>query len=116
MPDPGTGGVKGRWRFRPPCTNTGPLAVGSPFLGNKGCTVPADGVYTPPPREVMSEIVGCTTVANAVNNITSGDGPPAHAGCMYRNPAIEYLWPEFPFGTAVPELNFAGEQLLTAPA
>jgi hypothetical protein len=52
MPDPGppNGAAQGRWRFRPPCTNTGPLAVGSPFLGNKGCTAPPGGIYTPPMR------------------------------------------------------------------
>lgn len=118
MPDPGApgGAIKGRWRFRAPCTVSGPLAVGSPFLGTKGCTPPAAGTYLPPPREVMSEIVGCTTVANAVNNITSGDGPAAHAGCMYRNPAIEYIFPEFLAGTPVTELNFAGERLLLAAA
>eukprot|EP00953_Heterococcus_sp_UTEX-ZZ885_P023011 12678-Heterococcus_DN1.PRE.1 len=83
MPDPGpagaVGSVQGRWRFRPQCTVAGPLTVGSPYLGNKGCTPPAGGVYTPPPREVMSEVVGCTEQTD----------PNALISCICRNPAIE---------------------------
>jgi hypothetical protein len=56
---------------------TGPLTPASPYLGNKGCTPPVDGVYTPPPREVMSTVVGCTKQATGL------------PGCSYRNPAIE---------------------------
>ena len=110
MPDPGPpgGATQGRWRFRPPCTQTGPLTPASPYLGNKGCTSPAGGIYTPPMREVMSEVVGCQTVAGAANNMTSGDGPPQHAGCQYRNPTIEYIWPENAPGAPIVENNFQG--------
>ena len=113
MPDPGppNGAAKGRWRFRPPCTTPGPLVVGSPYLGNKGCTAPPAGVYTPPTREVMADITGCTPVVGAVNGITSGTGP--GAGCMYRNPTIEYIWPENIPGTPIAESNFQGEFCIT---
>jgi hypothetical protein len=113
MPDPGppNGAVKGRWRFRPDCTVNGSLTTASQFLGNKGCTPPDGGVYTPAPREVMVDITGCTPVEGAANGVTSGDGP--GAGCMYRNPAIEYIWPENVPGAPIVPNNFAALQFLT---
>ncbi len=71
-------------------------------------TGPANGIYTPPMREVMAEVIGCQTVAGAANNMTSGDGPPQHAGCQYRNPTIEYIWPENAPGAPIVENNFQG--------
>jgi hypothetical protein len=59
----------------------------------------------------MSEIVGCNTTAGAANGMTSGDGPPLHAGCMYRNPTIEYIWPENVPGAPIVENNFQGASL-----
>eukprot|EP00953_Heterococcus_sp_UTEX-ZZ885_P034607 17903-Heterococcus_DN1.PRE.1 len=106
MPDPGpagaVGSVQGRWRFRPQCTVQGPLTPASPYLGNKGCTPPAGGVYTPPPREVMSNIVGCT-------QSSTGTLP----GCSYRNPAIEYIWGENVPGAPIVENNFNSVPFLT---
>ena len=53
-PDPGppTGAVRGRWRFRPPCTAT--IQTISP---GKGCTPPPAGQFIPPTREVRAVVM-----------------------------------------------------------
>jgi hypothetical protein len=64
--------------------------VGSAYLGNKGCSPPAEGLYLPPPREVQSEVVGCipSPVQLDSNGVNTG-GIEGIPGCTYRNPAIE---------------------------
>jgi hypothetical protein len=54
IPDlgPPTGAVRGRWRFRPPCTST--IQTISP---GKGCTPPPSGQFIPPTREVRAVVM-----------------------------------------------------------
>ena len=49
-PGPPNGAVKGRWRFRPPCTVTVPT--------DKKCVGPVGGSFLPPTREVRAVIEG----------------------------------------------------------
>ena len=49
-PGPPNGAVKGRWRFRPPCT--------VPVATDKKCVGPAGGSFLPPTREVRAVIEG----------------------------------------------------------
>ena len=55
LPDPGPpgGAVRGRWRFRPPCTDT---LVGLAAKPGKGCTPPPAGQFIPPTQEVRAVI------------------------------------------------------------
>lgn len=122
MPDPGplaapgarrgaAGAVRGRWRFRPPCVNfpTVDLDPNAPFLGNRGCTPPPGGVYKPV-REVMASVMGCQPQYGAGNGLTSGDADTGFGGCHYRNPSIEFLWPENVPGARPVENNFQCER------
>ncbi len=93
--DPGAangGAVKGRWRFRPPCT----AAVAS----DKSCTPPPGGTFLPPTREVRAVVEGAwvpgqtTTYANGII-----------AG-QYHAPILEYLFPENIPGTPIVPNNF----------
>src|SRR4051812_39306506 len=101
--DPGApnGAVKGRWRFRPPC-----LAFGTvPGKPEKDCVMNAANTFLPPPREVRAVIEGAwlpnapagTVAPTAANGITFG---------QYRNPAIEYIFPENVPGTPIVPNNF----------
>jgi hypothetical protein len=127
QPDAGppTGAVRGRWRFRPPCTATaGTLTPG------KGCTPPPTGQFVPPTREVRAVITGLSqlvpggTTANPASQIPVDPAPV----CLYTNgvktnttacttangifygqyhaPIGEYIFPENVPGTVVPENNF----------
>src|SRR4051812_10399077 len=101
--DPGApnGAVKGRWRFRPPC-----LAFGTvPGKPEKDCVMNAANTFLPPPREVRAVIEGAwlpnapagTVAPTAANGITYG---------QYRQPSIEYIFPENVPGTPIVPNNF----------
>ncbi|NUQ32473.1 MAG: hypothetical protein HOP99_06605 [Dermatophilaceae bacterium] len=110
MPDPGPpgGAVRGRWRFRPPCTAT--------VATQKACTPPPAGKFIPPTREVRavvdgdsqfkpgtieanpnSQVPGTASAKTAANGIYYG---------QYHAPIGEYIFPENVPGTPVPENNF----------
>ena len=110
LPDAGppTGAVRGRWRFRPPCTAT--------LASAKACTPPPGGGFIPPTREVRavvtglsqflpgtinanpaSQVPGTLTAKKAANGIFYG---------QYHAPIGEYIFPENVPGTPVPEANF----------
>ena len=110
MPDAGppTGAVRGRWRFRPPCT-----AVVATV---KACTPPPAGEFIPPTREVRavidglqmfqpntiipnpaSQVPGTPTALTAANGIFYG---------QYHAPINQYIFPENVPGTQIPENNF----------
>jgi len=101
--DPGApnGAVKGRWRFRPPCQAFGTVAA----KADKACIMNASGTFLPPPREVRAVIEGAwlpnapagTVPLIAANGITAG---------QYRNPAIEYIFPENVPGKPIVPNNF----------
>jgi hypothetical protein len=96
--DPGapTGAVKGRWRFRPPCTVT--------VATQKACTPPPNNTFLPPTREVRAVIEGAwtppvapATSPTAANGLTWG---------QYHAPIAEYIFPENIPGTPIPPNNF----------
>jgi hypothetical protein len=110
MPDlgPPTGAVRGRWRFRPPCTAAVPTT--------KACTPPPAGQFIPPTREVRAVLDGLeqykpgTLDANPFSQIpTDKTAKTAANGIFYGQyhaPIGEYIFPENVPGTAVPENNF----------
>jgi hypothetical protein len=93
-PGPPLGAVKGRWRFRPPCT-----AVGTPT--QKDCVGPAAGAFLPATREVRAVIEGLqsqvTTPQLSANGIIYG---------QYHAPIGEYIFPENVPGVPPPPNNF----------
>jgi hypothetical protein len=93
-PGPPTGTVKGRWRFRPPCTG---LAATFRF-----CLGPLDETtFLPATREVRAVIDGAWTPASSIperNGLTAG---------QYHAPIQEYLFQENLPGVAPPPINFA---------
>jgi hypothetical protein len=95
-PGPPNGAVKGRWRFRPPCT----AAVAT----DKACTPPPGGVFIPPTREMRAviegqqgQVPGLATAKTAANGIFYG---------QYHAPILEYIFPENIPGTPIVENNF----------
>jgi hypothetical protein len=94
--DPGapTGMVKGRWRFRPPCTG-----VTATF---RFCFGPLEeNTFLPAAREVRAVIEGAWTPANTVpetNGLIAG---------QYHAPIQTYLFQENLPGTPPPPINFA---------
>ena len=110
MPDlgPPTGAVRGRWRFRPPCSATVPTT--------KACTPPPAGQFIPPTREVRavvdshSQFLPGTSTPNPASQVPGTPGAtPAANGIFwgqYHAPIGEYIFPENVPGTAVPENNF----------
>jgi len=91
-PGPLVGAVRGRWRFRPPCTGT--------VATDKQCTPPANGVFLPAPREVRAVIEGAWApgqTATAANGLIYG---------QYHAPIGEYIFPEQIPGAPVPPANF----------
>jgi hypothetical protein len=102
LPDPGApvGAVKGRWRFRPPCSAFGTV----PAKPDKTCVMNQSNTFLPPPREIRAVIEGGwiapiapALAPTAANGITYG---------QYRNPAIEYIFPENIPGTPIVNNNF----------
>jgi hypothetical protein len=91
-PGPPTGALKGRWRFRPPCT----VAVAT----QKACVPPAGGTFLPPTREVRAVIEGAWDPAA---NTTFANG--LIAG-QYHAPILEYIFPENIPGSPIVENNF----------
>ena len=93
-PGPPTGTVKGRWRFRPPCTG-----VVATF---KFCLGPLDETtFLPATREVRAVIDGAWTPSRSVpqpNGLIAG---------QYHAPIQEYLFQENLPGVAPPPINFA---------
>jgi len=107
--DPGapTGAVKGRWRFRPPCDPFGTV----PAKPEKACVMNASNTFLPPPREVRAVIEGAW-----LPNTQAGLAPTAANGItwgQYRNPAIEYIFPENVPGTPIVANNFDTIDFLT---
>lgn len=136
LPDlgPPLGAVRGRWRFRPPCTAT--IATLQP---GKGCTPPPTGQFLPVTREVravvgeslagqapvtpsLSQFLPGTLNANPASQVPVGPAAPCVyvAGVaqshpcttangifygQYHAPIGEFIFPENVPGTAVPENN-----------
>jgi hypothetical protein len=99
-PGPLVGAVRGRWRFRPPCTGT--------VATDKQCTPPANGVFLPAPREVRAVIEGAWApgqTATAANGLIYG---------QYHAPIGEYIFPEQIPGAPVPPANFESMPCRTA--
>jgi len=103
-PAGGIGAVKGRWRFRPPCT------AGVPTDGK--CTPPPTGVFDPPPREVRAVLEG------AYPGPVIPVGPAGAGGTLitgqYHAPIGEYIFPEQVVGAPVPPANFEVMAFLAA--
>jgi hypothetical protein len=95
-PGPPTGAVKGRWRFRPPCT--------AGVATDRACTPPPAGTFLPPPREVravlegqQSQNPGLAGALTAANGIFYG---------QYHAPIGEYIFPENVPGSPIVQNNF----------
>ena len=89
----GLGAVKGRWRFRPPCTIA---AGGAPT--QKACAAPPGGVFIPPTREMRAVVEGTHDAPTlAANGILAG---------QYHAPIAEYIFPENVPGSPIVENNF----------
>jgi len=93
---PPNGAVKGRWRFRPPCT----AAVAT----DKACTPPPGGTFLPPTREVRAVIEGAwippapnTQSPTSANGLIFG---------QYHAPILEYIFPENIPGSPIVPNNF----------
>jgi hypothetical protein len=110
MPDlgPPTGAVRGRWRFRPPCTASVPTT--------KSCTPPPSGQFIPPTREVRAVFDGLSqfnpgsSTANPNSQVPGTSGAATAANGLYwgqyHAPIGEYIFPENIPGSAIPENNF----------
>jgi hypothetical protein len=127
QPDAGppTGAVRGRWRFRPPCTG-----VVNALPAGKNCSPPPAGQFIPPTREVRAVIHGlsqflpgtiipnpasqvpvaavqaCTYVGGTKTNPTACTTANGLFYGQYHAPIGEYIFPENVPGSAVPENNF----------
>ena len=99
-PGPPNGAVKGRWRFRPPCT----AAVAT----DKACTPPPGGVFIPPTREMRAIIEGqqATQVPPAPTNPNARLAANGIYYGQYHAPILEYIFPENIPGTPIVENNF----------
>lgn len=107
-PGPPNGAVKGRWRFRPPCTAS--------VATDKACTPPPGGTFLPPTREVRAVIEGqqsqgcptasaCANPASPVSNTALKSANGLVYG-QYHAPILEYIFPENIPGTPIVENNF----------
>ena len=120
LPDlgPPTGAVRGRWRFRPPCT-----AV---VATTKACTPPPAGQFIPPTREVRAVVDGLsqfkpgTIIANPNSQVPGTPSAKTTANGIfygqYHAPIGQYIFPENVPGTAIPENNFNTCLLYTSPS
>jgi len=110
---PPTGPVRGRWRFRPPCT--GAVAT------DKVCTPPPAGVFVPPTREVRAVITGLQQFLTGTHTPNpASQVPPSGAITVttaittangifygqYHAPINQYIFPENIPGNVIPENNF----------
>jgi hypothetical protein len=95
-PGPPTGAVKGRWRFRPPCTAT--------VADQKSCTPPPAGTFLPPTREMRAVIEGLQS-QNPANPLAIAYANGIFAG-QYHAPIGEYIFPENIPGSPIVENNF----------
>ena len=102
---PPTGAVKGRWRFRPPCTGT--------VATDKVCTPPPAGTFLPPTREVRAVVEGLQSQVTALN---SNDQTKTAANGLfygqYHAPILEYIFPENIPGAPIVENNFNAIEFL----
>ena len=106
-PGPPNGAVRGRWRFRPPCTVT--------VATDKKCVGPAGGTFLPVTREVRAVVEGMqqfqadgtpnpgSQVPGTPTAVTSANG--IYYG-QYHAPIGEYIFPENVPGQPIPENNF----------
>jgi hypothetical protein len=94
-PGPPNGAVKGRWRFRPPCT----AAVAT----DKACTPPPGGTFLPPTREVRAVIEGAFKAPITPQSPTAANGI---VFGQYHAPIQEYIFPENIPGTPIVPNNF----------
>jgi hypothetical protein len=95
-PGPPTGAVKGRWRFRPPCTAVTPT--------QKACTPPPTGTFLPPTRDMRAVVEGAW-----VPPIPPATSPTSANGLVFgqfRAPIFEYIFPENIPGTPIVANNF----------
>lgn len=100
VPDPGppTGPVKGRWRYRPPCT----AVAGAETV--KACSPAPAGTFLPPTREVRAVIEGLQSQnPQSAGAVTTANG--IFYG-QYHAPIGEYIFPENLPGTPIVENNF----------
>ena len=92
-PGPPNGAVKGRWRFRPPCTG-----VTATF---RFCFGPLDETtFLPAPREVRAAVGGTWVTPRTtkeLNGLIAG---------QYHAPIAAYLFAENLAGTTPPPINF----------
>jgi hypothetical protein len=101
-PGPPTGAVKGRWRFRPPCTATAPT--------DKACTPPPAGTFLPPTREMRAVLEGAWTPP-----VPPAESPTFANGIIagqYHAPILEYIFPENIPGTPIVPNNFNALEFL----
>lgn len=117
LPDPGppNGAVRGRWRFRPPCT----VAIAT----DKKCTPPVGGSFLPPTREVRAVIEGLqqflpgTQIPNPVSQVPGTGTEIATANGIfygqYHAPIGEFIFPENIPGNPIVENNFNTIEFLT---
>jgi hypothetical protein len=110
LPDlgPPTGAVRGRWRFRPPCTAT--------VATTKACTPPTAGQFIPPTREVRAVVDGSSQfvpggiVPNPASQVPGTPSAKTTANGIfygqYHAPIGEYIFPENVPGSPIPENNF----------
>ena len=100
--------MRGRWRFRPPCTAT--------VATQKACTPPASGQFIPATREVRAVVEGLpqfqpgTIIPNPNSQVPGTPSAKTAANGIYYGqyhaPIGEYIFPENVPGTPIPENNF----------
>jgi len=97
-PGPPIGAVKGRWRFRPPCTAT------PGTITDKSCSPPALGVFIPPTQEMRAVIEGLQAQNPAIAGATTTANGIFYG--QYHAPIGEFIFPENIPGTPIVPNNF----------